>query len=169
MQAVMDPRQMPREALETEVTTLRRRDHLSRFQAEALQRISNIAVQATSQTPRHLTGSRLVAFKQKVVQLSKNLVDAVVNIAEVGKNSVISAVRAMCKLALDIANFIYDNFTEIIATAALSFGICVLVFDTVILCGMVLSAAEIAAPAAAAVGGVTAALDFAQINNLAGF
>lgn len=166
MQATMDPKMMPREALEAEVVTLRRRDALCGFQGDALRRIGDIAAQATATARDQLSAERFEAFKRKVVQLSTQLIDAVVNIADAGKDALVAAVRVMCRLAMDIANYIYDNFADIITIAALSLGVCMIVFDVVLLAGMALTHAGILAPA---VGGTAVFIDFETINRLAGF
>lgn len=164
--SLLDPSLMSREQLETEVKEKRKRGSLDDFQRNALQQIQNISCQALSTPSAHISKEKFESFKRKIVDLSRHLMDAVVNISDIGKESIIGAARSMCRLALDIANYICDNFASIITNIGLSLGVCMIVFDVVLLAGLATSMVGIAIPAAQ---GATVFLDFAAINDLAGF
>jgi len=165
-QSTMDPSTMPRAELEAEVVTLRRRDALSSFQADALRRIGDIATQATATAGEHLNGDRLVQFRNRIVQLSRSAIDAIVRISEAGKNSVVAAAKAMCKLAMDIANYIYDNLGAIFAYTGIAIGACLAVFDIILLGAVALTYAGIIdAPLA---GAAAVVLDYDNIHDLVG-
>lgn len=167
MQATMDPKTMPRADLEAEVVTLRRRDALCGFQGDALRRIGDIAAQATATATGQLSGDRLVQFRNRIVDLSRTAIDAIVRISDVGKDAVVAAAKAMCRLAMEIANYIYDHLGEIVAYAAIAVGVCLVVFDIVLLAGAALTyAGVVAAPVA---GAATVVLDFERIHDLIGF
>lgn len=133
MQATMDPTLMPRAQLEAEVIVLRRRDTVRGFQESALKRIVDIATQATETARGSLTRHGYALFTRKVVELSTRLINAVVNISEVAKDGVVDAARAMYRIAIDIANFIYDNFEMIISYSAMAVAACYVVGGIVVL------------------------------------